>query len=119
MWHLARGSTRKKPPRSGIPPLGQSGPLGGRIVRTRKGDASVRELEQFNDCDLVQGYVSEAAWFWFDASTVEMSFRANLHRLLARCILQEIRRRGLPEPDEDLVYERARKTFPPDDLKRR
>jgi hypothetical protein len=79
----------------------------------------VREFTAFDECELVHGYVSEAAWFWFDASTVEMSLRANLHRLMARCILQEIRRRGLPEPDEGLVYERARKTFPPDDLKRR
>jgi hypothetical protein len=79
----------------------------------------VREFTAFDECELVHGYLGEAAWFWFDASTVEMSFRANLHRLLARCILQEIRRRGVPEPDEDLVYERARNTFPPDDLKGR
>jgi hypothetical protein len=79
----------------------------------------VREFTAFDECELVHGYVSEAAWFWFDASTVEMSFRANLHRLMARCILQEIRRRGLHEPDEDLVYARALETFPPDDLKRR
>jgi hypothetical protein len=99
--------------------LGQSGPLGGRIVRTRKGDASVRELEQFNDCDLVQGYVSEAAWFWFDASTVKGSFLANVHRLVARCLLEEIRQRGLEEPNQDLLYKQARRIFPPDDLKRR
>jgi hypothetical protein len=79
----------------------------------------VREFTAFDECELVHGYVSEAAWFWFAASTVEGSFRANLHRLMARCILEEIRRRGLGEPDEDLVYEGARKTFPPDDLKRR
>ncbi len=79
----------------------------------------MHEFTAFDECELVHGYVSEAAWFWFDASTVEMSFRANLHRLIARCILQEIRRRGLEEPDEDAVYRRARQTFPPDDLKRR
>jgi hypothetical protein len=79
----------------------------------------VRELKQFDDCDLVHGYVAEAAWFYFDASTAEGSFRANLHRLIARCVLEELRQRGLDEPDDYLIYERARKTFPPDDLKRR
>jgi hypothetical protein len=79
----------------------------------------VRELQHFNDCELIDGYVSEAAWFWFDASTVAGSFQANLHRLIARCLLEEIRQRGLDEPDEERVHERARRAFPPDDLRRR
>jgi hypothetical protein len=82
-------------------------------------ETGVRELQQFNDCDLVHGYVAEAIWFHFDASTAEGSFRANLHRLIARCVLQELRQRGLHQPDDDLIYERARKTFPPDDLRPR
>jgi hypothetical protein len=77
----------------------------------------VRELQQFNDCQLIDEYVREATWFWFDASTVAMSLHANLHRLIARCLLEEIRQRGLDEPDRFLVYERARRAFPPDDLK--
>jgi hypothetical protein len=79
----------------------------------------VRELQQFNDCDLIEGYLAEAVWFWFDASTVPMSLHANLHRLLARCLLEEIRQRGLDAPDEGFVYQQARRKFPPDDLKRR
>jgi hypothetical protein len=79
----------------------------------------VQELLQFTDHDLVRGYVNEAVWFWFDASTVEMSFQAGLHRLMAHCIRAELRRRGLDEPDDDWVYVAARKLFPPDDLRRR
>ncbi len=77
----------------------------------------MQELLQFTDHDLVRGYVNEAVWFWFDASTVEMSFQAGLHRLMAHCIRAEIRRRGLDEPDGDWVYTLARRLFPPDDLR--
>jgi hypothetical protein len=72
---------------------------------------------QFADAELLNGYVAEAAWFWFDASTHEKSLEAGLHRVAAQCILSEIRRRGLPEPGAELTHARARRTFPPDDLR--
>jgi hypothetical protein len=76
----------------------------------------VNDLKQFPDAELLSGYVAEAAWFWFDASTHEKSLEAGLHRIAAHCILREIRQRGLEEPDSDVAYARARQTFPPDDL---
>ena len=74
------------------------------------------ELKAFTDCELWKGYVAQAAWFWFDASTEEKKLEAGLHRLVARCVLEEIRARGLEEPDPARVYAHARRTFPPDDL---
>jgi hypothetical protein len=76
----------------------------------------MREFEAFGDGDLLAGYVHEASWFWFTASTLEMSFAAGWHRLLARCLLDEIRRRGLPEPSAAWVFEYARRRFPRDDF---
>jgi hypothetical protein len=78
----------------------------------------MRELKTYDDCVLLEGYVAEAAWFWFDASTHEKRLEAGLHRIMARCILLEIRKRGLEEPDNDFVYQHARRTFPLDDLRR-
>jgi hypothetical protein len=79
----------------------------------------VNDLQPFADAELLSGYIAEAAWFWFDASTHEKSLEAGLHRVAARCILHEIRKRGLPEPAGELAYARARRMFPPDDLRRR
>jgi hypothetical protein len=77
----------------------------------------VNDLKHFPDAELLNGYVAEAAWFWFAASTHEKSLEVGLHRVAAHCILHEIRQRGLPEPSSDLAYARARKVFPPDDLR--
>jgi hypothetical protein len=77
----------------------------------------VDEFKPFDDRALLEGYVAEATWFWFDASTVEKSFEVGLHRLAATCIREEIHRRGLTEPEAALVYRRARRVFPPDDLR--
>jgi len=77
----------------------------------------VNDLRQFPDSELIRGYMDEAAWFWFDASTHEKSLEAGLHRVAAHCILQEIRQRGLEEPGSDLTYARARRLFPLDDLR--
>jgi hypothetical protein len=74
------------------------------------------ELKAFTDCELWKGYVAQAAWFWFDASTKEKKLEVGLHRLLARCIYDELRARGLEEPDPALIYAHARRVFPPDDL---
>jgi hypothetical protein len=83
------------------------------------GKSAVNDLTTFDNAELLQAYEDEAIWFWFAASTAEKSLEAGLHRLAARCILYEIRRRGVPEPDADLVYARARRTIPLDDLRRR
>ena len=79
----------------------------------------MRELKAYEDGVLLDGYLAEAVWFWFDASTVEKRLECGLHRVAARCILSEIRKRGLDVPDEDLVFQQARLTFPPDDLTQR
>jgi len=76
----------------------------------------MNELKSFPDWDLLKGYIAQAAWFWFDASTEEKKLEVGLHRLVARCIYDELRERGLEEPDSDLVYAHARRIFPPDDL---
>ncbi len=75
------------------------------------------DLHPFRDDQVLDGYVTEAAWFWFHASTLEMSLEVRLHRLLARCIGQEIARRGLLEPDAEEIYQQARRSFPLDDLR--
>jgi hypothetical protein len=75
-------------------------------------------LKTFADRELLSGYLQEAVWFWFDASTREKSLEAGFHRLAARCILEEIRRRGLEEPAAELIYRQARKCIPLDDLRR-
>ena len=77
----------------------------------------MNDLKCFPDVELLNGYVAEAAWFWFAASTHEMSLEAGLHRIAAHCILHEIRARGLEEPSNDLAYARARRVFPLDDLR--
>ena len=46
-----------------------------------------------------------------------MSLEANFHRLAARCILAEMRERGIEQPAEALIFERARELFPLDDLR--
>ena len=79
----------------------------------------MRELKAYEDDVLLDGYLAEAVWFWFDASTVEKRLECGLHCVAARCILSEIRKRGLDVPDEDLVFQQARLTFPPDDLTQR
>src|SRR5436305_1930145 len=71
----------------------------------------VNDLKRFPDAELIDGYVDEAAWFWFDASTHEKSLEAGLHRIAAHCILNEIRQRGLEEPSSELAYARARMLF--------
>ncbi len=79
----------------------------------------MKELRRFSDGELLHGYLVEAAWFWFAASTEEKKLEAGLHRLMARCIYEELHRRGLDEPEADWVYGQARKAFPPDDLRPR
>jgi hypothetical protein len=79
----------------------------------------VEEFKSFTNAELFVGYIGEAAWFWFDASTEVNRLGVGLHRLVARCIYDEIRRRGLAEPGSDLVYAHACRTFPPDDLRPR
>jgi hypothetical protein len=76
----------------------------------------VDDLSAFGDGDLLDGYLAEAAWFWFNASTAEKRLETKLHRLVAHCLAEEVRRRGLPEPGPDAIYAHARRTFPPDDL---
>jgi hypothetical protein len=78
--------------------------------------AHVIELKAFPDRELLAGYLQEAVWFWFDASTLDKKLEVGLHRLVARCIFEEIRERGLDEPQPDRVYAHARRRFPPDDL---
>jgi hypothetical protein len=77
----------------------------------------VKEFQPFDDGELLHAYLNQAVWHWFDASTFEMRLKANFHRLAARCILDELRERGLEEPAEELVFARARTLFPPDDLR--
>ena len=77
----------------------------------------MNELRPFNDADLLLEYVQQAAWFWFDASTHEMSLEANFHRLAARCLRAELRDRGIGEPVDEDIYAHARRLFPPDDLR--
>src|SRR6266699_3816106 len=60
--------------------------------------SSMRELKAYEDDVLLDGYLAEAVWFWFDASTVEKRLECGLHRVAARCILSEIRKRGLDVP---------------------
>src|SRR5262245_59516783 len=79
----------------------------------------VEDLRAFDDTEILDAFLAEAAWFWFDASTSEMKLEAGLHRLIALCLAEEVRRRGLAEPDPDQVYARARRAFPPDDLRPR
>ena len=74
------------------------------------------DLKVFDDVQLLQSYVAEAAWFWFDPSTHEKSLEVGLHRVAAHYLLKEVRRRGLDEPAADDVYRHARRTFPLDDL---
>lgn len=76
----------------------------------------MNELHPFNDSELLREYVNQAAWFWFDASTQEMSLEANFHRLAARCLLLEMSERGMEEPTDAEVVAHARRLFPPDDL---
>ena len=78
----------------------------------------MHDLKFFNDEELLTGYVIEAAWFWFDASTTEMSLEAGLHRVAAHCLRTELRQRGVIEPGGSHVYAHARRAFPPDDLRR-
>jgi hypothetical protein len=79
----------------------------------------VENLKPFADGELLDGYLAEAAWFWFDASTAEMKLAAGLHRLVALLLGDELRRRGLELPEPAAVYDQARRTFPPDDLRPR
>ncbi len=76
----------------------------------------MHEFEPFGDRELLAGYLEEAAWFWFAASTLEKSLEARWHRLAARCILEEVRRRGLAEPSAASVFAHARRRFPRDDF---
>jgi hypothetical protein len=76
----------------------------------------VEEFKPFADTELLDGYIVEAAWFWFDASTEAKRLEAGLHRLMARCIYDEIRQRGLETPNLEQVYAQARHAFPADDL---
>jgi hypothetical protein len=76
----------------------------------------MKELKWYPDRELLKGYIAQAAWFWFDASTEAKKLEVALHRLVARCIYDEIQDRGLEEPDSDVVYAHARRIFPPDDL---
>jgi hypothetical protein len=76
----------------------------------------MKELKSYSDRELIKGYIGQAAWFWFDASTEEKKLEVGLHRLVARCIYDEIQERGLEEPDFDSLYAYARRIFPPDDL---
>jgi hypothetical protein len=76
----------------------------------------MEELRRFSDDELLHGYLTEAAWFWFDASTGEKKLEVGLHRLAARCIYEEIRRRGLDEPSPQRLHAHARRLFPPDDF---
>jgi hypothetical protein len=77
----------------------------------------VEDLKRFSDGELLEGYTTEAAWFWFDASTAEMKLKAGLHQLVALFLRVEIRERGLKGPDPEAIYAHARRTFPPDDLR--
>ena len=76
----------------------------------------MNELRPFSDYDLVLEYVNQAAWFWFDASTREMSLEANFHRLAARCLHSELQSRDIEEPSDEEIFEHARTLFPLDDL---
>jgi hypothetical protein len=76
----------------------------------------MKELKAFDDRALLEGYVAQAAWFWFDASTEEKKLEVGFRRLVARCIYEELRDRGLKEPGPAELYAQARKVFPPDDL---
>ena len=46
-----------------------------------------------------------------------MSLKAGFHRLAARCLLLEMRERGIDEPADEVIFHRARKLFPRDDLR--
>lgn len=77
----------------------------------------MNELKSLDDFELVQEYVNQAVWNWFDASTDEMGIAAGFHRLAARCLLLELRERGIDEPTEDMIFHHARKMIPRDDLR--
>jgi hypothetical protein len=77
----------------------------------------VDEFMHFESQELLDGYLGEAAWFWFDASTHEKSFEAGLHQVIALCLEKELHSRGLDTPSDAVVFARARTLFPPDDLR--
>src|SRR5262245_30341644 len=101
-------------------PRGPTGVVPGSEVPDGVGPRRKRmeDLKVYDDAEVLESYLTEAAWFWFEASTLEKSLEAGLHRAAAVGILQEIRRRGLPEPERELAYGTARRAFPPDDLRR-
>jgi hypothetical protein len=84
-----------------------------------KGTERVEDLKIYTDGELLEGYKAEAAWFWFDASTAEKKLEAGLHRLVALFLRAEVRERGLEVPSAEELYARARRKFPPDDLRPR
>lgn len=77
----------------------------------------VDDLQPFDDEELLDGYVAEAAWFWFDPSTHEKSLEVGLHQVIALCLRDELHARGLMEPDDVAVFARAKAIFPADDLR--
>lgn len=77
----------------------------------------MKELKPLRDFELLQEYLNQAIWDWFEPSTHEMSLEAGFHRLAARCILIEMRERGIDQPTNETVYACAREIFPRDDLR--
>src|SRR5438874_1599687 len=79
------------------------------------GGPVVNDLKPLNDLELLREYINQAVWYWFEPSTHEMSLKAGFHRLAARCLLIEMRERGIDEPTDEIIFHRARKLFPRDD----
>lgn len=88
------------------------------VIRLREVATFVNELKPLNDVELLREYVNQAVWHWFEPSTHEMGIETGFHRLAARCLLLEMRQRGLEEPTDEMLFGRARRVFPMDDLRR-